>query len=136
MPRKRTLPAPPSSHLPRLSKALVAAMQEFSATQTPTKRPPVYTGAFLALLVELHRRGLPIPTRAEIAAHIGCKVDNVDRLRDVGLVRDWFTVKVAFIEGNVQQRDSSITLRYFVPSRRLMAAADDVGSNPGYRAVA
>lgn len=108
------------SDLPEVSAVVVDAIIDMLIMDQGMLRPPEKAAKLLALIVELHKRKQPFPTRSEVAEAIGASVSTIDAALSTRLNEGYIKLRVETPEGNVQRRNSVVRLRYLEPSDQLM----------------
>ena len=119
----------------RPSGALVTVVEQFLQDKYPSRRRPSVAASVLALILELYERDEPFPQRAMIAEAIGCSVFGIDAALSQAAARDLLTLEIRLQPGNVEQRDSSIKERYYIPSKQLLILARSARASRSARAV-
>lgn len=107
--------------LPRVPRASAAAILDFLQAKYAIKRPPLQTASLLAFICELHKRGLPFPTRQEASEHIGMSVFGIDGAIAAALARGLITLEIEVQEGNIARREGVVKFRHYVPSPELLS---------------
>lgn len=105
------------------------AIEEYLIEKFKSKRPPEVSAKVLALVIELHRRGEPFPLRAHVAHDLNCSKFGVDAALNMAMARDLVVLKVTIQESlTISHRPAVTQHRFFIPSRRLIAASGQAQS--------
>lgn len=112
------------SQLPKISPIVIDAVTDMLLSEQGMNRPPEKAAALLALIVELHKRRQPFPTREEVAEAINASVSTVDAALSTRIDEGYITPVVSTKRGNVQRRNSIIREKSYVPSDALIAVVD------------
>lgn len=114
------------AQLPRVRPIVADALADFLRAKRGADRPPHKAATLLALIVELHKRGLPFPSRQAVADAVGCSVQAVDYTLGVYLAEGWLDQAVGVREGNVAKFPSVVRDRFYVPSQELQDALKNI----------
>ena len=110
--------------VPRIAEYKARAVCAWLQEKFDIKRPPIATARLLVLVVELHRRHLPFPTRRVVAEACGMGVFGLDAALSVATARGLITLRMDVAPGSVVRRESVIKIKRYLPSRELEAAVD------------
>jgi hypothetical protein len=113
-----------STKLPKVRPIQVDAITEMLISEQGMLRPPEKSSALLALIYELHKKGLPFPRREEVAKHLDASISTVDAALSTRLDEGYITQRVATRRGNVQRRNSAVRERYYEPSPHLISVIE------------
>jgi hypothetical protein len=117
--------------LPRVTRAEVAAVEDWLMGHRNVRRPLTVAAPLLALICALHAKGEYFPVRKRVAAWLR---DNghaewtsehpnaVDKAIQVAVALDEIEIHWAIAEGNVAAMPSILRRRYLVPNAELMDA--------------
>lgn len=108
----------------RIDPSLADRIEEYLLQTYGMRRRPTAAARLMALIVELHARGMPFPQREAAATEVGCSVFGVDAALSNYLARGELTVEIRTVPGNVQQRESVIREKYYTPSTQLLGLAN------------
>lgn len=113
---------------PKLSPIVVDALTEMLQEENENvKRPPELAAKLLALAAEWHtdhKGPQPMPTRQEVAEYLGCSKDHIDGTISQRVAQGYLSDIRETTQGNVQQRDSIIRLRFLKPSRKVLEVVE------------
>jgi hypothetical protein len=89
------------------------------------KRPPELSARLLTLLVELYKRGLPYPPRAEVADALGAPSPfGIDAAINRAMERGMLSVEIRTEEGNASKRTNVVMKKFYKPSKELLEVVD------------
>lgn len=110
------------------SPIVVAAIRDALQSASKSHRSPDKAAAILALIVDLYERNEPFPTRQAVAKAVNSSVFTVDAVLSSKIDEGYLTLAIETSSGNVARRPSTVTKRFFIPSKPLITLAKEAES--------
>jgi hypothetical protein len=114
----------PSSPWPAVPQHVIDGLVQFLIEEQRMCRPPEQAARLLAYIVQLHKKGMPWPSRREVSERLGISIATIDAAISARLADGYITHETRIVEGNVKKRKSSVKEKYLVPSQDLVDAFD------------
>lgn len=111
--------------LPRINSHVIDAVTEMLMTDRGMTKPPEKAAAILALVAEMHERGMAWPTREVIAVAVDCSPFSVDAALSTRTFEGYIKQEMKIEEGTVQARGSVVKKRVIRPSAKLARVVSD-----------
>jgi hypothetical protein len=111
--------------LPAIDGFAVDQLTAWLREKGQIQRPPAATAKVLVLACKLFEKSLPFPTRDQVAKHLGVSVPTVDVVLSQRQASGDIKIVRQLVNGNVQQRPSTITLRLVILSEEITTLVKD-----------
>lgn len=111
---------------PPLDTGLAERILNYLVTHySGNSRPPRITARALAMLIQLHHKHIPAPTRTQFAQYLGCSVWAIDNIVAAAMARGLLTEKIEFVPSEEMVKRQGVQKEYFyVPDETFLAAVD------------
>jgi hypothetical protein len=103
----------------RIDKLLADRVCEWMKATFDLRKPPRIQACVLALVLQLHEKGMPFPRREEVADHLNCSKFSIDISLYKSMERNLVTPRFEMVEG-FSSRGGINQVRFLDPSLELI----------------